>query len=262
MSSKPLRDLPIVTIAVVALCVAIWLLQVTHGVPIMDGRVADVIDWGGSLPLYVLTGEAWRLVAAMFIHVDIVHLGINMLVFGATAPYVERALGHGRTLAIFLVGGVLANAGSVGWAELHASPAHFGGLLAVLAGSSGGLMALFGALLVPSLLGALGQSPYAELYGGRVNSSLLWTIAINIGICFVIPHWDPTINIAGTLAGILVGTILLAAPAHDATSATLLRFAAVGLLLAACVGGLARSGDREFLGQLRVEYDAWRTAHP
>ena len=40
------------------------------------------------------------------------------------------------------------------------------------------------------------------------------------------------------------------------------RFAIVGLLLAACVGGLARSGDREFLGQLRVEYDAWRTAHP
>ena len=260
MSSTPPRDLPVVTLSVVALCVGVWLLQLAHGVPVMNASPATVIDWGGSLPLYVLTGEPWRLVTALFVHVDIVHLGLNMLVFGATAPHVERAFGALPTLVVFLVGGILANAGVVGWAALNAAPEHFGGLLQVLVGASGGLMALLGALLVPSLLARLGHAPYAEMFGPRIDSRLGWAIALNIGICFVIPGWNPTANIAGALAGIVVGTLLLAAPSHAGTTARLLRFAAVGLLLAACVGALARSGDREFLGELRTQYDAWRAS--
>ncbi len=64
------------------------------------------------------------------------------------------------------------------------------------------------------------------------------------------------------LAGIVIGAILLVAPRHAGTTAALVRFAAIGLLLAACVSGLGHSGDREFLAQLRVAYDAWRTTHP
>ena len=258
--TAPWRNLPVVTIAVIVLCVGLWLAQVTHGVPVMDGRAFGVIDWGGCLPLYVLTGESWRLVTAMFVHIDITHLGLNMLIFGITAPQVERALGPLRTLAIFLVGGILANAGYTWWAELQSTPEHFGRLLSVLAGASGGLMAMFGALLVPSLLGVLGQQPWADLYQRRIDRRLLGTIAINIGICFVIPHWDPTINITGALAGMVVGAILLVAPQRAGSSAALLRFVVIGLLLAACVSNLGHSGDREFLAKLRTAYDAWRAA--
>src|SRR4051812_37242046 len=84
-----------------------------------------------------------------------------------------------------------------GWAAFDSGPQDFGRLIGVLAGASGGLMAVLAALLVPSLLAALGHEPYATILGGRVDRNLLWTLAINIGICFVIPHWDPTVNIAG-----------------------------------------------------------------
>ena len=256
------RNLPLATIAVIALCTGVWLDQIAHGVPVMNARAPDLIAWGGCVPLYVLTGEPWRLVTALFVHVDIVHLGLNMLIFGMTAAQVERALGHLRTLAIFLVGGILANAGTTWWAELRSTPEHFGHLLTVLAGSSGGLMALFGAVIVPSLLGSLGVEPWAQLHGRRIDGNLLWPIAINIGICFVIPNWDPTINIAGTLAGIAIGAILLVAPARQSSAAALLRFVAIGLLLAACVNAVATSGDRDFLATLRVGYDDWRAGHP
>ena len=262
MSSDPPRPRPLATIAIVATCVGVWLLQLLRGVPPMNAPATTLVDWGGSLPLYVLTGEPWRLVTAMFLHADFVHLAINMIVFSLTAPHLERAFGPLRMLAIFLVGGILANAGHAAWAAFVSGQQDFGRLITVLAGAAGGLMAVLGALLVPSLLAALGHEPYATLLGGRVDRNLLWTLAINIGICFAIPHWDPTVNIAGALAGLVVGALVLAAPWRRDTGTNLARFAAIGLLVAACVGGLSRSGDRDFLVELRAQYDAWRTAHP
>ena len=261
MNKTSLRDLPFTTIALVAICVTAWLAQVAHGAPVSGTRPFDLIDWGGSLPLYVLTGEPWRLLTALFLHVSLVHLALNMLMLGLMGPQVERTLGSARMLEIFVVGGVLANAANVGWTELHSSREQFGGLVTVLAGSSGGLMALLGALLAPSMLSVLGQEPYATLLGRQIDRNLLVTIAINVGICFLIPHWDKTINIAGALAGLLVSTILLVAPWRNDTMASLMRFAAVGLVLAACVGGVARGGDRDFVDQLRGEYDSWRAAN-
>jgi len=260
LSSDPPRPLPVATIAIVATCVAAWLLQLLRGVPPMNAPATTLVDWGGSLPLYVLTGEPWRLVTAIFLHGDLVYLAINMIVFSLTAPHLERVFGPLRMATIFLVGGVLANAGHAAWAAFTSGPQDFGRLLTVLAGASGGLMALLGALLVPSLLAALGHEPYATILGGRVDRNLLWTIALNIGICFAIPHWDPTVNIAGALAGLVVGALVLAAPWRRDTGANVARFAAVGLLLAACVGGLVRSGDRELLAELRAQYDAARAA--
>lgn len=258
MSSDSQRPLPVATIAIVGTCVAVWLLQLLQGVPPVNVPSSTVVDWGASVPVYVLTGQPWRLVTAIFLHVGIIHIALNMIILGATAPHLERALGPLRTAAIFLVGGILANAGHAAWAELQAGPQHFGRLLVPLAGSSGGLMAIFGAMLVPSLLAAMGHEPYATLLDGRLDRNLLGTIALNIGICFVIPHWDPTINVAGALAGIVVGTFVMAAPRQAGTNADLARLVAIGLLLAACVGGLARSGDREFLGELRMQYDSSR----
>jgi rhomboid protease GluP len=259
LNSDPQRRQPVVTAVIVSICVTTWLLQVLHGVPAMNAPVSTAIDWGGLLPLYVLTGDAWRLVTALFLHADLIHLAINMIVLSFTAPQLERAFGPLRMAAIFGVGGILANAGYAAWAAIQSGPQDFGHLLQVLVGTSGGIMALLGAMLVPSLLAAAGHEPYATLLGRRVDRNLLWPIAINIGICFVIPHWDPTINVTGALAGLLVGAIVLAAPMRADAATNLARFVAAGLLVAACVGALGRSGDRDFLADLRAQYDAWRS---
>ena len=52
------------------------------------------------------SGRLWALPAALFVHANIVHLFGNMLflfVFGAT---LEKSVGQGRFLAIFLTGGI------------------------------------------------------------------------------------------------------------------------------------------------------------
>lgn len=261
MNPETPRALPVATIAIAGTCIVVWLLRLLQGVPPMNVPSASLVDWGGSVPIYVLTGEPWRLVTALFLHADLIHIALNMIVLCMMTPQIERAFGPLRTAAIFVVGGILANAAQAGWAAFTSGPDDFGRLLVVMAGSSGGLMAMLGALLVPSLLAALGHEPYATILGGRVDRSLLGSIAINIGICFVMPQWDPTVNIAGAVAGLVVGGVVLSAPWRNDTATNLARFVALGLLVAVCVGALARSGDREFLDLLRTQYDAWRAAH-
>ena len=78
-------------------------------------------------------------VTALFLHLNLWHLvgnGLFLLIFGVPA---ERALGAGRLLLLFLLGGALANATA---ALLASSPAQ------VVVGASGGISALIGAYLV------------------------------------------------------------------------------------------------------------------
>jgi len=84
-------------------------------------------------------GRLLTLVTALFIHANLLHLvgnGVFLLIFGVPA---ERRLGAWRLLALFLVGGALAN--------LVAS-LMIGSSGRVIVGASGGISALIGAYLV------------------------------------------------------------------------------------------------------------------
>lgn len=87
-----------------------------------DGRRALLLEWGalsgGQLPTDVLhswaDGERWlRLLTALFLHADWVHLLGNLvflLIFGLPG---ERVMGPWRFLLLFLLGGVFANLAAV-----------------------------------------------------------------------------------------------------------------------------------------------------
>ena len=84
-------------------------------------------------------GRLLTLLTALFIHANLLHLvgnGVFLLIFGVPA---ERRVGAWRLLALFLLGGALAN--------LVASLL-VGGTGRVIVGASGGISALVGAYLV------------------------------------------------------------------------------------------------------------------
>jgi rhomboid protease GluP len=61
----------------------------------------------------IFAGEWWRLFTAGFLHVNLVHLGVNIISLLSIGPIVERWFGAARFLAVFLVGsaaGFLASA--------------------------------------------------------------------------------------------------------------------------------------------------------
>lgn len=136
---------PWATIVIVVLSVAafFWLMAVP-----LDERMALLARWG-TVPAKLFDGaaslmqqfeelHALRLVTALFVHADWLHLTGNLLflvIFGLPA---ERALGSRRFLALYLVGGALANL--VGAVTLSA-------VTAPIVGSSGAVSTVVGAYL-------------------------------------------------------------------------------------------------------------------
>ena len=136
---------PWATLLIVATCMVVflWLATLPAG-----ERGAMLARWG-TVPSTLLDANApWlqqlaelraaRLVTAIFIHADWLHLTGNLLflvVFGVSA---ERMLGSRRFLTLFMLGGALANL--VGALTLA-------GTSAPIVGSSGAVSAVVGAYL-------------------------------------------------------------------------------------------------------------------
>ncbi|GAC81512.1 rhomboid family intramembrane serine protease [Gordonia malaquae] len=123
--------------------------------------------------------QYWRLLTSGFLHQSVPHLAINMFSLYIIGADLERALGRGRYLAIYLVS-LLGGSAAV--------MAFQSGVTAT-AGASGAIYGLMGALLILLL---------------RVKApvqTVLGVIAINIVISVTIPG----ISLFGHLGGLVFG---------------------------------------------------------
>lgn len=145
----------------------------------------------------VADGAWWQLVTSAFTHVEIWHIGFNMLALWILGPQLEMVVGRARYLALYLLS---AFAGSV-MVLWFADPA--GSTL----GASGAIFGLMGALLV-----------VVVKVGGQFQSILGW-IGINLLITVVgrdFISWQG--HLGGLLGGLLVAALLVYAPRDRRTS--------------------------------------------
>ncbi|MCM6761310.1 rhomboid family intramembrane serine protease [Rathayibacter sp. ZW T2_19] len=184
-------DQPTVTYAIIALCVFLWILEI---LPVVGNLVIGGLAY---VPAYTLPGfgagfEPWRMLTSVFLHSTSVffvipfHLALNMYTLWIFGMALERMLGRGRYLALFLLSGF---AGSVG-VLLLAGP------LTTVIGASGAIFGLMGAYLV-----------ILRHLGGQA-SQLLVLVGLNLVIGFL-----PGMNVAwqahvgGLVAGALIGLV-------------------------------------------------------
>jgi rhomboid protease GluP len=256
----PPHRLPIATAILVALNVGVWLLQLANGVSPSHPSSLTLIAWGGDLPVYTLTGDAWRLFTGMFLHIGIIHIALNMYVLAFTAPQVEYEFGTARMLAIYLAGGLLASCASVFWGEMRSTPENPIGLLTVSVGASGAVMALFGSLLAGLVLPTPRFAHLPKHQQPGINKGLIQAVAINIGMGFMIQGVDNSAHVGGLLGGVAIGILMAMAPAAIGVRATLGRFIATAVLTVACIAALLHGANRPYLLQMRAELDAQQ--HP
>jgi membrane associated rhomboid family serine protease len=205
----------------IAVNVAVWLLIVVTG-----WRASPLIDRLALLPQsafdprtgQVITGvndgAPWLLLTSMFAHVDLWHIGFNMLALYALGPGLEAAIGRTRFLLLYFVSGLAASA-TVMWLSAPTSQT---------LGASGAIFGLMGALIV-----------VAVKVRGDVRSILTW-VGINFLVTVVFASfisWQG--HLGGFLTGLLVGGIIVYAPRERRTLWQALGIASVCVLATVAV---------------------------
>jgi membrane associated rhomboid family serine protease len=138
----------LVTKTLIALNVLVFFVNLAQGASLSrnggelydDGGLtaSDVqLTSSGIEVIGVAHGEWWRLLTSAFLHVNVIHLGVNMLVLWMIGGPVEEALGRGRYLALYFVSALAGSAGA-----LLLSPRAF------TVGASGAIFGILGAALV------------------------------------------------------------------------------------------------------------------
>lgn len=174
----------IATKIIMALCIAMYLVVGIFSKNLLNPTIDSLLRFGAVNQYFIKSGEVLRLVLAMFLHANIVHLLVNMYSLKILGEQVETYLGKIKLLLIVIVSGIS------------------GSLLSAIAGTGCGV-GISGALF--GLLGALLYFGYHyRLYlGDALKNQIIPIIIINLAISFMVPNIDFFAHIGGLVGGFL-----------------------------------------------------------
>ena len=168
-----------------------------------------LIAYGAQLNFFIRppNNQWWRLITSMFVHINLVHLVMNMFSLLILGPFVEKLYGSAKFVVFWMVSGI---AGSLAmFLALRPSRAH--GVLGTFifrandvpaAGASGALFGLVGVLFV---FGVKYRRELPEGFKRVFGTGLLPIIFINLFIGFVGRSF---IGNAAHLGGLFAGAAL------------------------------------------------------
>jgi rhomboid protease GluP len=182
----PLRPVfrPYVTFVLIAICVAVYLLQTAIGYLFNLDITQALVKDNAS----IMQGQIWRLITPIYLHGSILHIAFNMYALYAIGPTLERFYGHGRYLTLFILSGFAGNVMSF---IFTANP------------SLGSSTAIFG------LLGAEGVLIYQnrELFGSIATRALSQVVVIAVINLIIGLTPNSGIDNWGHIGGLIGGTI-------------------------------------------------------
>jgi len=130
-SRRPAR-VPLVTALIIFVNALVFLLELMYG-------ETFVMQWS-AVPAQIVSGHRWiTILTAMFMHGSWSHIIGNMIFLWAFAPEIEDAMGRGRYLVFYLLGGLVAMLAQV-LADPHSTVPNLG--------ASGAIAAVMGAFIV------------------------------------------------------------------------------------------------------------------
>ena len=184
---------PLVTKALIGLCVVMYAVQLARPGTTGDLAFAPIVGWE----------QPWRAITAAFLHSPQMplHLALNMLWLWQIGPYLESLLGRARFLALYLVSAIGGSAAVLLLATAPrrlitaAEASQYSSWAVSVVGASGAVFGLFGALLV--LNRKLGRSS-GPLYG---------VLAINAIFGFLYPGISWQAHLGGLVTGAAVAGV-------------------------------------------------------
>jgi membrane associated rhomboid family serine protease len=130
-SRRPAR-VPVATALIILVNAFVFLLELTRG-------ETFVTQWS-AVPAQIVSGHHWiTILTGMFMHGSWSHIIGNMIFLWAFAPEIEDAMGRGRYVVFYLVGGLVAMFAQIA-ADPHSTVPNLG--------ASGAIAAVMGAFIV------------------------------------------------------------------------------------------------------------------
>jgi membrane associated rhomboid family serine protease len=192
---------PSLTLIVAALMVAVWLVTLVSGRlevfaasgGFIPARLSGHIDVAGGIPA-VLTP-----ITSSFLHLDALHIGLNLLILGFCGRQVEPALGKGLLVLVMLVSAYAACLAEWAW-----NP----GGTSVVVGASGitsGLIGLYAVIYNAQDVPRIGPFPPHVV-------RIVWLAAAWLGLQALVGlAFSGQVSVAGHIGGFAAG-LLLARP--------------------------------------------------
>ncbi|HLI90441.1 MAG TPA: rhomboid family intramembrane serine protease [Ktedonobacteraceae bacterium] len=155
-----------------------------------DALSGVLITYGAKDNDLIVHGQYWRFVAPIFLHVNALHVGLNMLNLVVMGVFVERLVGHLRFLLIYLVTGVVGIIASFYFAPQDIS-----------VGASGAIFGLVGAYSMFVLM-------HRHAFRGGGIFAVPWLVAViglNLSIGLFVQNVDNYAHLGGLISGCLLG---------------------------------------------------------
>lgn len=186
-----------ITIGLIIAILLVFVAEIMNGVPFVgvgQEHLSALAELGAIVPGMLERGEYWRLVAAMFLHIGLLHLILNLWALYQLGYVFEMMFGSVRFLVIYFLTGLTASVTSA----LFLDP---GGLSA---GASGAVFGILGALIV-----AIRRSPVwrHEPWTRGFTQQLMGWAGLNVIIGFTLPGIDNAAHLGGFVAGFILGFI-------------------------------------------------------
>lgn len=231
---------PLVMYVIFGINAAVFLAMALSGAPLLTGPPArELIQWGANFGPLTLSGEWWRLLSAVFVHIGLLHFAFNMWCLWDLGMLAEGLYGRWTFGAIYLLTGIAASLTTIAWSPLRVS-----------AGASGAIFGIAGALIASLKLGEF--SVPSEQIRGVLRSLMIFAV-YNLAFGAVSARTDNAAHIGGFVCGLVLGALTAkVAPESDLTAKRVVLVLATAVLLFGGAQWLQRS--RGYLGHtLRAE---------
>ncbi|HVB74662.1 MAG TPA: rhomboid family intramembrane serine protease [Ktedonobacteraceae bacterium] len=147
---------------------------------------------GSAIPGH---NDFWRIFSAMFLHFNLLHIGLNMLSLFFIGPAVEVFYGKWRYLTIYLLSGIVGGIVTYFFAAPNS----------IAAGASGAIFGVFGALGVFYFINRRALGTYGS---GAITNWVFW-LGLNLVFGFSVAGIGIADHIGGLVAGIVIAALLI-----------------------------------------------------
>jgi rhomboid protease GluP len=151
----------------------------------------SLIESGANFGILTCSGQQWRLLSSMFLHVGILHLLVNMYALYKVGPPAEDLFGWRDFVVIYLFSGIFGALASCLWNPTLIS-----------AGASGAIFGVYGSLL-SFMFVQRDQYPDKVLKNHALMAVLF--LACNAVYGWLVPEIDSFAHLGGLLAGAFSG---------------------------------------------------------